>query len=99
MRIRAFWTFLLSGFYFCAYGQTQLIVNGGFETVSQGEWVISGTGASQKSSPGFQHSGAAYLGLGNATIVNQSAFQTIFIPTNTVVAALSYFYDVFSGAI
>src|ERR1051326_2611352 len=78
--------------------QTQLVTNGGFETPNAGEWNISGPGASLKSSAGLAHTGSSYLGLGSAAS-QQFVYQLITIPTNTVAALLSYYYDVYSPSL
>ncbi len=80
-----------------ALGQTQLIVNGGFESQNGGEWVISGLGAGIRDSTTAAHSGMGYLafsGAGGGSA--QAAYQTITVPTNTVAAELSYYYNVYS---
>jgi hypothetical protein len=80
-----------------ALGQTQLIINGGFESQNQGEWQISGLGAGIKDNPAAAYDGSDYLALGGGSAASlQSAYQTITIPTNTVAAELSYYYNVYS---
>lgn len=89
---------VLSSFSFAAFGQTQLIADGDFESpILSPLWSISGTGATVGSTAGFAHSGTKYLSLGNvATAAPQSAIQTITIPSNTVAATLTYYYNILS---
>jgi len=80
-----------------ALGQTQLIINGGFESQNEGEWQISGQGAGIVDNPNVAHSGNDYLALGGANSGTlQTAYQIITIPTDTVAAILSYYYNVYS---
>jgi hypothetical protein len=89
---------VLSSFSFAAFGQTQLIGDGDFESpIFSPPWTISGTGATVGSTAGFAHGGTKYLSLGNvATAAPQSAFQTITIPSNAVAATLTYYYNILS---
>jgi hypothetical protein len=81
---------------FATLGQTQLIQDGDFESpIFSPPWTISGTGAAVGGTPGYSHTGARYLSLGNAAFL-QSAYQTITIPSNTVAAVLNYYYNILS---
>ena len=79
--------FLLSAF--SAVGQTELIVNGGFETATAPPWVVDG-GADVYSQGGFAHSGTYYLWLGGLQNEVDSAYQTVTIPANATSATLSF---------
>jgi hypothetical protein len=78
-----------------AFGATELITNGGFEVSSGAPWQVSGALAAVPvvvNQP-VAHSGNAYLQIGNVNGTNsQGVFQTITIPTNTLVARFSYFW-------
>ena len=86
---------LLCGVSSHVFGQTQLITNGGFE-LGNSSWAFSGLGANVKQNPSIPHSGQANLVMGNISSTNQAVSQTIKIPTNTVVARLRYFYNIYS---
>jgi hypothetical protein len=79
-----------------AFGQTQLIVNGSFDSPNNGEWQILGNGASIQNSTTVARSDGGYLSMGNVSSVSQSAYQTITLPTNTVAATLWYYYNIYS---
>ncbi len=96
---------LLAGLLACvvhpAFGQTQLIVNGGFETGVPAPWVIAGSGdqISQSGAPPsgiVAFDGSYYLSMGNFNLANQAVYQTITFPTNLIAATLSFYYDVVS---
>ena len=94
---------LLAGLVSCLAGaalaQTQLIVNGGFESQDAGEWQSSGMGAGLQFNSSLAHTGAGYLALGGVTSgALQTVYQTITLPTNTVRAELSYYFNVYSLA-
>jgi hypothetical protein len=94
-------TMLLVGLMSCAIsaalGQTQLIVNGGFESPNEGQWQISGLGAAIKDNAAIAYDGMGYLALGGASAGGlQTVYQTVTLPTNTVAAELSYYYNVYS---
>jgi hypothetical protein len=94
-------TMVLAGLVSCvtsvAIGQTNLIVDGGFETQNQTVWVISGPEARIVDNPAFAYEGNDYLSLGGFTSgATQIAYQTVTIPTNTLAAELSYYYNVYS---
>src|ERR1043166_848436 len=98
MRKLALLASVLSSISFAAFGQTQLIGDGDFESpIFSPPWNISGTGATIGGTSGFAHSGPKYLSLGNvATLAPQSAVQTITIPSNSVAATFSYYYNILS---
>jgi hypothetical protein len=79
-----------------AFGETQAIINGGFELINAGEWQISGAGAYITNGP-FAASGAAYLTMGNIAGANQAVFQTITFPTNMVSATFGFQYGLVSS--
>jgi hypothetical protein len=96
-------TMLLAGLMSCvmsaALGQTQLMINGGFESQNEGEWQISGLGAGIRDNPAVAYDGIGYLALGGASAgILQTVYQTITIPGNTVAAELTYYYNVFSSS-
>src|ERR1051325_4236724 len=94
-KILALGGFLVS-FTFAAFGQTQLIQDGGFESPVFTAWNISGTGASIKNNSAIAHGGANYLSMGNVAGILQSVSQTITVPSNSVAAILTYDYNIFS---
>src|SRR5215471_18728299 len=59
--------------------QTQLIVNGGFESNTVAPWqVVADFGfADRVIDPAHAHSGANYLSMGNAGNANQSVYQVV----------------------
>jgi hypothetical protein len=73
--------------------QTELIVNGGFESGVATPWTVAG-GADVYS--GFGHSGTYYLWLGGVVNEVDSAYQTVTIPANATSATLSFYYNVSS---
>src|SRR5438105_4075083 len=83
-----------------AFGSTQLITNGGFEAVSSAPWVAAQdlTSVPVVVNPAQAHSGNNFVELGNANgTFHQAIFQTIDIPTNTLVARFSYFWSSTNG--
>lgn len=79
-----------------AFGATELIGNGGFESVSNAPWVFGGDLNSVPviSSPALAHSGNNFLSLGNVNgITNQDVYQTVTIPTNCILALYTYYFD------
>src|SRR5262245_14611985 len=94
MRIAAFCVSLVALCCFSAVGQTELIVNGGFENGIQNEWHITGSGVDVRSNPAFSHSGSGYLKMGEFPTVIESIYQIITLPTNTVAAVLSYWRNI-----
>src|SRR4051812_19283882 len=78
-----------------AFGATQLITNGGFEVTSGTPWQTSGALANVPvvTNPALTHGGNSFLSLGNANgVVSEGVFQTLIIPTNTLVARFTYFW-------
>lgn len=94
MRKSLFLAALLTSFSFAALGQSQLILDGDFESpifappwnASLGVTVPSDTGA---------RSPTHYLSLGH-TVGLQVAYQTVVLPTNTVAAVLNYYFNIIS---
>src|SRR2546421_8564957 len=95
MRIKVLWAVLAAGVFQSAFGQTELISDGGFESGGVG-WQISGANALVIQNASIAADGSGYLALGRINSASQVAFQTITIPTNTVVAGLSFFYNIHS---
>jgi len=86
--------FLIS-FSVAALGQTQLIQDGDFESpIVSPPWNIS-TGATVPNNSAGARSGSHYLSLGNFAS-SQATYQTITVPSNTVVATLYYYYNIIS---
>ena len=82
-----------------SFGATELMVNGGFEASSNG-WQAAGslTSVPVVTSQPQAHSGNNFLSLGNQNgPVVQGVFQTVTIPTNTLLARYSYFLGASSG--
>lgn len=75
-----------------AFGVTELVVNGGFESVPSTPWQFNG--ALSGVPVVIDSSGNHYLSLGNVNgVTNQAVFQTVIIPTNTVLALFSYYWN------
>jgi hypothetical protein len=82
-------------FSFAAFGQTQLIQDGDFESpIFTPPWIAS-AGVTVPNDANGAQSPSHYLSLGH-TASSQSAYQTITIPSNTVVATLTYYYNIIS---
>jgi len=80
-----------------AFGQTQLIINGGFEQPNVPPyWVVSGTGAAITNGP-FPESGVGYLSMGNIAGADQIVYQTITFPTNLIAATFSFDYEILTS--
>src|SRR5262245_30456436 len=100
MKLRA--VFLLAiGFLFgrVAFGATQLITNGGFETVPPDPWIAAANlpAITLMTNSTFAHGGFNFLTLGNVTGSPTSppylaVLQNITIPTNALVVRFSYFW-------
>src|SRR5258708_18072812 len=79
-----------------AFGQTELIANGGFEAGSLPPWQFTGVGEQLANTPGFAHGGFDYVTMGSINNANQTIYQTVTFPTNAVAALLSYSWAVIS---
>src|SRR5438132_9129454 len=79
-----------------AFGATQLITDGGFESGGAG-WVSAGLGAQVFNNGSISHSGSAYLAMGRINSADQAVFQSITIPSNAISASLTFFYNIYSG--
>src|ERR1017187_2061332 len=89
---------ILVCFFHTAFGQTQLVTNGGFE-LGFLPWQFLGTGEQLFTGNSLQHSGNVYLSMGNTTSGSaQAVYQAISFPTNTLAATFSYFVNIFSTA-
>ena len=75
-----------------AFGQTQLLVNSGFESATFAPWQLAGT-SGFLSTIGAR-SGSQCLLLGALNNVNQGVYQAITFPTNLIAAKLSFFYNI-----
>src|SRR5438045_2661522 len=80
-----------------AWAQTELILNGGFESGSTG-WVLSGAPflAEVAADGGLARSGMYYLWLGGAVSDADVAYQTITIPSTAISCTLSFYYNITS---
>src|SRR5437868_10356656 len=78
-----------------AWAQTELIVNGGFESGTSSGWSVSG-GAGVYSVGSLAYSGTYYLWLGGIENEVDAAYQTITIPGSATVANLSFYYNITS---
>jgi hypothetical protein len=96
MRNLALLAGILTSFTFTAFGQTQLIQDGDFESPNLSVWTISQNGPSLGNDQGA-HSPSHYLSMGHiATAQWQYAYQQISIPSNAVSVTLSYFLNILS---
>src|SRR5437660_10310862 len=93
MRKFFFMAGFLTSFSFAALGQTQLILDGDFESPNFLVWTISGTGASIATDSTGALDGSHYLTMGHIATA-QYAYQMISIPTNAVSVTLSYYLDI-----
>jgi hypothetical protein len=82
-----------------ASAQTELVVNGGFESNAVAPWqfVQVVPGAQVFNDPPKARSGSSYLSMGNNGNADQAVFQTVTIPTNAVLASLGFYWNVASG--
>jgi hypothetical protein len=82
-----------------AFGSTNLVVNGGFESLSPAWQPILGiSSVPVVTNPTEAHGGNNFLQLGNATgVSSQGAIQSVTTPTNTLVLRFSYFWGCFIG--
>jgi uncharacterized repeat protein (TIGR02543 family) len=77
-----------------AFGQVELIQNGGFESAVLAPWVLT-TGVKIGTTGAFD--GSQFLELGNAAGSVQQAYQIVTFPTNTIAATLSVEYEVLTS--
>lgn len=82
-----------------ALGSTQVITNGGFESISAAPWFAARdiSVVPVVTNPLFAHSGNNFLQLGNEAgngsgTAAQVVLQTVVIPTNALVAQFNYFW-------
>src|SRR5690348_5152530 len=82
-----------------ALGSTQVITNGGFESISTAPWFAARdiSVVPVVTNPLFAHSGNNFLQLGNEAgngsgTAAQVVLQTVVIPTNALVAQFNYFW-------
>lgn len=82
-----------------ASAQTELVVNGGFEsnTVAPWQFIQTVPGANAVNDPLHARTGSSFLSLGTAGNADQVVYQVLSIPTNAVFAALSFYWNVGSG--
>src|SRR5258707_8112828 len=85
---------LMVCFLHAAFGQTELITDGGFESNGSG-WQFS-PGAVVVNNAIVAHTGVNYLAMGRVNGAGQTAFQTVTIPANTVAATLTFYYNIYS---
>ena len=83
---------MMTCFLAVAFGQRELIVNGGFELANAGEWHITGAGATLTNGPGA-YAGAGYVSMGNVANADQVLYQTVTFPTNLIAASLRFAYS------
>jgi uncharacterized repeat protein (TIGR02543 family) len=77
-----------------ASAQTQLIVNGGFESGLSPWQILAGNSSSFAGvQTGAANSGSSFLSMGNVSGASQDVYQTITIPTNAIYPTLSYFWN------
>jgi hypothetical protein len=91
MKVRIVWLcFVLS--LLPAFGETELIVNGGFESVQQDPWQSAGVGGAIGNDSGNANSGFNDMRLGGIANANLTEFQAIAIPSNAIQPTLSFFW-------
>lgn len=81
-----------------SWGQTEYIVNGGFESQDAG-WTMEGSPvpAGSDNSPGYARSGSWYLWLGGVTgapTAFDDCYQLVTIPPLATSATLSFYYNI-----
>src|SRR5690349_19220652 len=79
-----------------AFGATELIANGGFESFSTAPWQVVGnlTGINFVSNQSQAHTGTNFLTMGNVNGPQaQRVFQVVTIPSDTILADYSYFFS------
>ncbi|HEY2081197.1 MAG TPA: hypothetical protein VGI88_00305, partial [Verrucomicrobiae bacterium] len=97
MRRIAVWVVVAIG---CLLGRetfavTQLITNGGFEAASSAPWqpALALSSIPIVDNPINARTGNNYLNLGNVGgVVSERVFQTVTIPTNTLLAQYTFFW-------
>ncbi|MDB6057088.1 MAG: hypothetical protein JWO95_932 [Verrucomicrobiales bacterium] len=77
---------------FDAHGQTQLIVNGGFETGDGTGWILDGTEVANN----YPHTGLYTLWFGGLTTWADNSYQTVTVPSSISSATLSFYYNIVS---
>ncbi|HEX4265249.1 MAG TPA: Ig-like domain-containing protein [Verrucomicrobiae bacterium] len=97
MRRIAVWMVVAIGFLLGreTFAATQLITNGGFEGVSSAPWQpgLALSTIPIVNIPTNANTGNNYLNLGNVGgIVSERVFQTVTIPTNTLLAQYTFFW-------
>jgi hypothetical protein len=92
MKHRMLLATLMAGFCGRLLAQTELGTNGGFEFGLSG-WQTQGAGISISNTP--VHSGSACVSITTST-TSESVVQDIIVPTNTALASLSYWYNIYS---
>lgn len=78
-----------------AFGQTEVISNGGFESTAIAPWKALGTGTNVLFTQGA-HTGNQCLRLGAGNDVHTQVYQTITFPTNLINAVFSFYYNITS---
>ena len=79
-----------------AFGVSQLIQDGGFESLDPlGFWTVGGNSQTGVSFfPNVAHTGLESLQMGNANgPIIQEVHQTVTVPTNTILLQVSYFWQ------
>lgn len=94
---------LMVGLLRAAFAQTELISNGGFESTTLSPWTSMTTagwtqiGIGISNNAAAAHTGSYFLSMGNWQSATQGVYQLITIPTNAVVARLTYYWSVASS--
>src|SRR6266436_2606357 len=89
---------ILFGSVLVGRAQTELIINGGFESgtdLNPTGWTLGG-GAAAYPFPSVAHSGSRFLYLGGTENEVDYAYQTITIPSDASSAILSFYYNITS---
>ena len=81
-----------------ASAQTELMVNGEFESGTIAPWVAKGSPSAALNvlSAVGAHSGAQCLLLANGGFFSQDVYQTVTFPTNLIAATYSFYFDIVS---